>query len=155
SDAVSVRAPRPALGAETPGLHALSDAEATTLSAMPRSNKETERQQQAIAALQQEMARLSRGLSTLQRQVQEQGRAATAEVPENEAASAPDPRKDPAARDEAEQARQEQMAVLEAAFRQEPVDRDWSFNAVGAVQEVLASTDTVRPALRSIECRSR
>jgi hypothetical protein len=120
-----------------------------------RSDKQADMQQQALAALRQDMARLRREFSTLQRQIQEQGQAATAGGPGSEADPASDPRSDPAARAEAERVRQEQMAVIEATFRQEPIDREWSFKATGAVQEVLASADTVRPALRSLECRSQ
>jgi hypothetical protein len=75
-------------------------------------------------------------------------------APGREEDLANDPRTDPAARAKAERERQEQMAVVEANFQQEPTDQMWSFEAAGAVQEALANDEMGQTALRSIECRS-
>src|SRR5262245_3652127 len=109
SDPLSTRVHQPVPRTEAP-------------SVVARSDKQTDTQQQAIAALRQDVALLRREISTLQRQIQEQGRVVTAGVPGSEADPASDPRSDPAARAEAERVRQEQMAVIEATFRQEPID---------------------------------
>jgi hypothetical protein len=151
SNPPSTRARQPAPGTEVTGLPAPSKA---GLSAVAGSEKQTETQQKAIAALRQEVTLLKREVSALQ-QVHEQWQAATGAAPGSAADSATDPRNDAAARAEAERAWQEQMAVLEASFRQEPVDRHWSFKATGAVQEALASKETVQTALQNLECRSQ
>lgn len=154
STPMSARVSQSAPGAEAPGRRAVSDAEAGRSAGGAGSDRRTETQQQEMAALREEVALLRREVSVVQRQIREQERAATVVAPGREEDPANDPRTDSAARAAAERERQEQMAVLEADFRQEATDGVWSFEAAGAVQEALASDETVQTALRNIECRS-
>jgi hypothetical protein len=149
STPMSARVSQSAPGVEAPGRRAASDTVAGA-----GSDRRAETQQQEMAALREQVALLRREVSAVQRQIHEQGRAATVVAPGREEDLTKDPRTDPAARAAAERERQEQMAVLEANFRQEPTDRGWAFQAAGAVQEALASDEMGQAALRNIECRS-
>jgi hypothetical protein len=107
-----------------------------------------------MVALRQEVLLLRREMATMQRQLREHRRTATVMSQGREAASAPDPRTDPAARAAAERQRQEQLAVIEATFWREPTDRRWANETAEVVQEVLASDDVGQLAVQSLECRS-
>ena len=149
SDPMSVRVSPPAAKSEAPGHGVAPD-----MGAAAGSERRTETQQQEMVALKKQVALLRREVSSVQQQVDEQGRTGTVVAPGREEDPTNDPRINPAARAAAERARQEQMAVIEANFRQEPTDRGWSSEAAGAVQEALASDETVQTALRNLECRS-
>lgn len=137
-----------------PEAEALGRREASDAAAGAGSDSRAETQQQEMAALREQVVLLRREVSAVQRQIREQERAATAVAPGREEDPANDPRSDPAARAEAERERQEQMAVIEADFRQEPTDPHWSSEAAAAVQEAMAGDEAARTALRNIECRA-
>ena len=154
SPPLSVRSFQSAPGAEAPGRRAAFDAEAERSTEGAGSSRKAETQQQELVALREQVILLRREVAAVQRQLYEQGQTATSVASGREEDPANDPRTDPAARAAVERQRQEQMAVLEANFQQEPTDRGWSSEAVAAVQEVLASDETVQTAVRGIECRS-
>jgi hypothetical protein len=108
-----------------------------------------------LAALRQDVASLKGEIVSLRRQIREQRRVAPVEATGNAESPTPDSRLDPAARAAAEQMRQEQMALLENNFQREPVDRAWSSQATGAVQEALSSDAAGQAALQRLECHSR
>lgn len=156
--ALEVEAPvlRASSGEETeaPVLRASSDEEAGASSTVGDSGKTVETHHEDMAALRQEIARLRAEVSTVQRWIHAQRRAARSVVSERADDPAKDLRTDPAARAAAERERQKQMEVIEANFRQEPADPWWSFGAEGAVQEALASDEIVQHTLLGLECRS-
>jgi hypothetical protein len=129
-------------------------AEAGLSSAGTRSDRRAETHQQDLPDLREQVALLRREVAAVQRQLHEQARATLAAGQGRDLPLAPDPRTDPAARAQAERERQEQMAALEANFRHEPTDRGWAVQAAGAVQEALASNETIETALQNIECHS-
>ena len=108
-----------------------------------------------LAVLRQDVASLKGEIVSLQRQIRELRRVAPVAATENAENPTPDPRLDPVARAAAEQMRQEQMALLENNFQREPVDRAWSLQATGAVQEALSSDAIGQAALQHLECHSR
>jgi hypothetical protein len=102
-----------------------------------------------------QVAELRRELHELRSQVWAQGRQAAGESPGAEASRARDPHTDAEARAEYERARREAIAGVEAAFRGEAMDPQWSSSASAAVQTALAIDDKLRALTRGIECRSR
>ena len=141
--------------AKAPGRHASPDAKVGVSSAVTEKDKQMSVEQKTMAVLEQQVAHLKGEVSALRRQIYEQEQAVKSGVSGTEAAPDSDLRHNPAARAEAEKARQEQMAILEVAFRQEPIDREWSVKVTRSVQEALAGEQVVQTALRSLECRSQ
>ena len=71
-------------------------------------------------------------------------------------AAAPDPRVDPQARAEAENARLLRTQALESSFRREDYDARWSQRSSAQVYAALAEADeALRSQVRSVECRSK
>ncbi len=116
--------------------------------------EQVELPQRDMAALKEEVAFLRREVATVQRQLHEQQQMALTIASGKEEEPALTPLTISAARAAAERERQEQMALLEANFRREPTDQQWSFRVGGAVHEALAENEAVQTALRNIECHS-
>jgi hypothetical protein len=119
------------------------------------SSSTAEGTEREMAALREEVAHLRAEVSALRQQWRVQGSRQAVVTGGGEEDPAHNLRPDPATQAEAERRRQEQMAVLETTFRQEPSDYRWSSQATLAVQEALASNETAQAAVRDIECRSR
>ncbi len=102
--------------------------------------------QQEVALLRKEVAALQRQLHLLQNTVPS-GTAESSDMPLVQGL-------DPLARAAAERGRQEQMAIVEADFQREPLDRAWALQTAGTVQEVLTSDPLGQSAIQHVECRS-
>jgi len=107
-----------------------------------------------LTVLRQDVASLKEEIVSLRRQIRDLRRAAPVAATENAENPTPDPL-DPAVRAAAEQQRQEQMVMLEADFRREPIDRAWALQTTGAVQDALNSDAAGQAALQRLECHSR
>ena len=106
-----------------------------------------------VTVLRQDVASLKEEVVSLRRQLRELRRSAPVAATASVADPTPDPL-DPAVRAAAEQQRQEQLAMLEADFRREPIDQAWAVQATGAVQEALNSDAAGQAALQRLECHS-
>jgi hypothetical protein len=146
-------APAPSVGTRAFTPIPAAPAELSAGSAGSKQRGETH--QRDLVTLREQVALLREQVSALQQQIHEQERVVTGTASERAAGSVTDPSTNPAAQAQAGRERQEQMAVLEANFRQEPTDREWASGATGAVQRALASDDTIQRALRSLECRAQ
>lgn len=140
---VSVRAPQPSPAMEE-GLPAT----------VGTNDKDAKTQRREIAALSEQVVFLRREVAALQRQFQEQRQEIMGVAVEGETPPLEVPRPDPTILTAMERERQEQMAAIEASFRQEPSDPQWSFAMTGVVQEALAGEETLQTALQNLECRS-
>jgi hypothetical protein len=119
------------------------------------SHRTAEGTDKEMAALRKEVTHLRAEVSALRQQWRAQGSRQVVVTGEGEEAPPHNPRIDPAAQAEAQRRRQEQMAVLEAAFRQESADYQWSSQTAMVVQEALTSNETAQTVVRNVECRSR
>jgi hypothetical protein len=146
--------PQPAPQVEAPVLPGSADENAGAWSAEPGRDTTAHMHHKAMTVLRQEVALLRREIAAVQRHLHEQGRVATVVAPARADEPATDRRPGLAARATAERTRQQQMAVLEANFRHEPIDQRWSSEAAGAVQAALASDDMVQNLLLGLDCRS-
>jgi hypothetical protein len=157
----------PASGTITEAPTALAEATASQVSlneAVSVSNRTAEGTEREIAAIRKELKELTHlraevsvlraEVSTLRQQWRAQGPRQAAATDEEEATSYNLPT-DPVVQAEENRRRQEHMAALEAAFRQEPVDHRWSSQTELAVQEALVSNEAAQTMVRNVECRSR
>lgn len=106
-----------------------------------------------VTVLRQDVAALKEEVVSLRRQLRELRRVAPVAATATVADPTPDPR-DPAMRAAADQQRQEQLALLEADFRREPLDQAWAVQATEAVQDALNSDAAGQAALQRLECHS-
>jgi hypothetical protein len=104
----------------------------------------------AIVVLRQEVELLRGEVRELRAQVSRMPGAAQA------AAAPPDPRTDPAARQEAQQAERQRIASAESTFQAERRDARWSQEQTAAIRSSLAQAgDGLGAQVRSIDCRSQ
>src|SRR4051812_11842391 len=100
-----------------------------------------------------EVGELRQELFRLRHQVASQEmRLATAD-PTKAQAAAPDT--GPDARAEAERKRKDYVAGIDAAFRKEVQDPQWSTAITSTVQSALAADEQLRSLARGVECRSQ
>lgn len=98
-----------------------------------------------------EVSELRQELFRLRHQVASQEmRLATADPAK---AQAPD--SGPEARAEAERKRKDYVVGIDAAFRKEARDPQWSAATTSTVQSALAADEELRPLLRGVDCRSQ
>lgn len=99
------------------------------------------------------LAELRREIFQLRHQLWAQGQrsADPANLPQPASVKAPDPE----TRAEQERRRQDYVAGVEAAFRVETRDPQWSAATSAAVQTALAADDELRLLARSVDCRSQ
>jgi hypothetical protein len=103
-----------------------------------------------LAALRQEVALLRAEVRDVRDQVSRMPGASQA------AAAAPDPRTDPMARQEAQQAERLRIASSESTFQGERRDARWAQDTTAAIQSSLTQADdAIRAQVRSIDCRSQ
>lgn len=143
--------PRPASRAEASAPPASAGESTAPVSAATREAGLAETPQE-LAALREDVARLGAEVAALRRWRRSQEQVA------REGAGGQDPakdaRSDAAARADGER-RQRQMEAIETDFRREATGTDWSFQAVGAVQEALAANEALQDTLLGIECRAQ
>lgn len=108
------------------------------------------RQAQDIATLKRELTDLKAEIAALNQFVRSQ---AASQPLAGRDEKTPQLR-DPLAQADAEQQRQQQIALIEAGFRSETTDADWSAASLAKLQAALAKP-ALQSALRSMECRSR
>lgn len=107
-----------------------------------------------IAALREEVAQLRAAVFALQ----QAGVGAVRQSSAGggvEADPAKSSRRDPDARAEADQLRQQQMAESEAAFQGEPTDNEWALQTTATLQEAIARNEAIQSTVRDIVCHSR
>lgn len=107
---------------------------------------------QEWAALKREVAALRAEVAALRRQ-----RPAAGPAPAGVAEpSAVPPRAfDPARAEQDARLRRERIEAMEAAFRSEPADPEWSATATAAVQDALNQDPQVQAGVRALECRAQ
>jgi hypothetical protein len=104
----------------------------------------------SLVALRQEVELLRREVREIRDQVSRMPGAAQA------AAAPPDPRVDPVARQEAQQAERQRIASAESAFQGERRDASWSQDQAAAIRSSFAQAgDGMSALVRSIDCRSQ
>jgi hypothetical protein len=141
-------APAPEEGRGTP-------ANSSQLQAEVAPQAEVARLQAEVARLQAEEARLQAEILAVRQWSRAQERRGSASAAGRPDEPAPDSRPDPEARAAAERERHVQMEAIEVAFRHEPADQGWAFEAQGAVQAALASDGPLQNTLLGLECRSQ
>jgi len=100
-----------------------------------------------------EVGELRQELFRLRHQVASQEMRLTTADPGKAQAAPPDT--GPEARAEAERKRKDYVAGLDAAFRKEVRDPQWSDATTSTVQSALAADEQLRVAGRGVECRSQ
>ena len=137
SDAQAAASPPPAVALAQPSaLQATRAASASTAD--------------TLVALRQEVELLRREVRDLRVQVSRMPGAAQA------AAAPPDPRVDPVARQQAQQAEHQRIASAESAFQGERRDARWSQDQTAAIRSSLAQAgDGMSNLVRSIDCCSQ
>jgi len=108
---------------------------------------------EAAVAGSAELAELRQELSQLRHQVLSHEQKLRAD-PAAPAPAQADPRS-PEARAEQERRRRDFVAGVEAKFRDEPRDPQWSTATAAAVRASLASDSDLRPLARGVDCRSQ
>lgn len=104
----------------------------------------------SVADLRQEVVLLRREVADLREQVMRLPGSSSAE------ADKPNPRTDPVAKQEAQQAEALRVASSETAFQSEHNDPRWSQATATALQTTIGQVDaSLRNQVRSIECRSQ
>src|SRR5262249_25151853 len=101
-----------------------------------------------------EISELRQELFQLRHQVYAQAQRVAADPSRPQAATPAEP-PGPEARAEAERKRKDYVAGIDAAFRKEVRDPQWSAATTSTVQSALATDDELRPLGRSVECRSQ
>jgi hypothetical protein len=105
-----------------------------------------------LAALKEGMARLSSEVSSLREKAAAARRSpATGRDPASQSA----PRRDPEELARQDKERHEYMAGIQAAFRAEPTDTDWSTRTSSMLSDVFKADGTMSGTLRNVECRSQ
>jgi hypothetical protein len=100
-----------------------------------------------------EVGELRQELFRLRHQVASQEMRLVTADPAKAQAAAPDT--GPDARAEAERKRKDYVAGIDAAFRKEAQDPQWSAATTSTVQSALAVDEELRSAGRGVECRSQ
>jgi hypothetical protein len=125
------------------------DAEQPTSSSPRPGHVAAAPQSAELAALRHEVALLK---AEVRAQEQRPAESAKVDAPER----APDEQgRDPEARAEAARKRGEYMARVDAAFREEPTDTQWSSVAAAAIHGAITGDNDLRALAREPECRSR
>jgi hypothetical protein len=120
---------------------------ATSAAAAPRRLPATGTESPEVSELRQELFRL-------RHQVYAQGQRLATDSSRPQAAAPAEP-PGPEARAEAERKRKDYVAGIDAAFRKEVRDPQWSTATTSTVQSALAADDELRPLGRGVECRSQ
>jgi hypothetical protein len=119
-------------------------------SAFPTGHAASAGSPDSLAALRQEVTLLRKEVHELRDQVSRMPGAAQA------AAAPPDPRVDPVARQQAQQAERQRIASAESAFQGERRDARWSQDQTAAIRSSLAQAgDGLSGLVRSIDCRAQ
>ena len=104
----------------------------------------------SLVALRQEVELLRGEVRDIRLQVSRMPGAAQA------AAAPPDPRVDPVARQQAQQAEHQRIASAESAFQGERRDASWSQDQAAAIRSSFAQAgDGMSALVRSVDCRSQ
>lgn len=119
-------------------------------SALEAANAASPGSAESFSALRREVGMLRSEVRQMREQISRMPGAAQA------AAAQPDPRVDPVARDEAQQADRQRIASAEATFQAERRDARWSQDQTTAIRSLLTQAgDGISAQLRSVDCRSQ